>query len=97
MQKQKSKAQLQRIVNRFNENYPVGSKVVLRKDTAVIETEVRAPAEILSGHSAVAWFKGVSGAYSIEDDRVYPSAMPVIDEALRGPISIGKSDPQHSE
>jgi hypothetical protein len=57
--------QLQKIVNDFNAKYPVGTKVILRKDSGEVETEVTAPARILSGHSAVAWFEGVSGAYSI--------------------------------
>jgi hypothetical protein len=61
---------LQKIVNLFNLTYPVGTKVILRKDSGEVETTVRAPAEILQGHSAVGWFEGVSGCYSIEDDRV---------------------------
>ncbi|WP_437224955.1 hypothetical protein SH661x_001929 [Planctomicrobium sp. SH661] len=71
----KSEAQLQQIVDRFNRDYPVGTKLQLRKDTGWIETTVRDPAEVMSGHSAVAWFEGVSGAYSIEDDRIRPAEM----------------------
>lgn len=65
-----SAAQLKSTVDHFNRRFPVGSKVILRKDSGYVETTVTAPAEILSGHSAVAWFDGVSGAYSIEDSRV---------------------------
>lgn len=61
---------LQKIVDRFNAEFPVGSKVLLRKDSGEVETEVRAPAEVFGGHSAVGWFVGVSGCYSIEDGRV---------------------------
>jgi hypothetical protein len=61
---------LQKIVDHFNEQFPVGTRVLLRKDTERIETTVRAAATVLGGHSAVAWFVGVSGAYSIEDGRV---------------------------
>lgn len=61
---------LQKIVDRFNAQFPVGSKVILRKDSGEVETEVGAPAEVLQGHSAVGWFVGVSGCYSIEDNRV---------------------------
>jgi hypothetical protein len=61
---------LEGIVNKFNSAFPVGTKVVLRKDSGEVETEVRAPAEVLQGHSAVGWFVGVSGCYSIEDNRV---------------------------
>lgn len=65
--------QLQKIVNDFNAKYPVGTKVILRKDSGEVETQVTAPARILSGHSAVAWFEGVSGAYSV-NGRVRPAA-----------------------
>lgn len=65
-------AKLQKIVDDFNTKYPVGTPVMLRKDSGEIQTTVRAPAEILSGHSAVGWFENVSGAYSIEDNRVRP-------------------------
>jgi hypothetical protein len=68
--KQPSRAHLQRIVDRFNRSFPVGSRVILRKDTGEVETTVKAPAEVLSGHSAVGWFEGVRGCYSIEDNRV---------------------------
>lgn len=67
-----SKAKLERIVELFNTRFPVGAEVLLRKDSGVIETRVREPAFLLSGHSAVAFFEGVSGAYSIEDNRVTP-------------------------
>jgi hypothetical protein len=65
-----SAAQLQKIVDRFNHDFPVGTVVVLRKDTGNFRTKVRHPAYIMGGHSAVAFFEGVSGAYSIENDRV---------------------------
>lgn len=45
---------------------------MLRKDSGEVATVVRAEAEILGGHSAVAWFEGVSGCYSIEGKRVRP-------------------------
>lgn len=64
-------ASLEAAVKDFNERFPVGTAVVLRKDTETIRTVVEHPAEILGGHSAVAWFQGVRGAYSIVD-RVQP-------------------------
>ena len=60
-------ATLQKIVDKFNAEFPVGTKVILRKDSGEVETEVRAPAQILGGHSAVGWFAGVSGCYDIEN------------------------------
>lgn len=59
----------QSYVDEFNRLYPVGTPVILRKDSGEVSTVVREPAYVFCG-SAVAMFKGVSGAYSIEDDRV---------------------------
>ena len=51
----------------FNKKHPVGSKVTVIKDLGEkIETEVRFPAEILSGHSTVVWLVGISGCYSLD-------------------------------
>lgn len=58
------------VVKDFNERFPVGSRVILRKDTGDFATEVRGAAFILGGHSAVAFFANVRGCYSIEDGRV---------------------------
>lgn len=58
--------QLERMVEKFNREFPVGSKVFLRKDAEEVETTVERPAMIMGFHSAVAWFEGVSGCYSID-------------------------------
>jgi hypothetical protein len=63
-------AQLQRLCDDFNRKFPVGTKVMLRKDSGPFATAVRRPAYVAEGHSAVAFFENVSGCYSIEDDRV---------------------------
>jgi len=48
----------------FNEKHPVGSNVTVIKDLGeTFETTVRFPAAILSGHTAVVWLRGISGAY----------------------------------
>jgi hypothetical protein len=65
-----SKAKLEKLVNDFNASFPVGTRVVLRKDSGEVVTTVGSPAYMLGGHSPVAMFDGVSGAYSIEDNRV---------------------------
>jgi hypothetical protein len=70
----KLKRELTKLVNTFNALYPVGTPVILRTDSGEVETTVAGPAQVLGGHSAVAWFAGVSGAYSIEDRRVRPAA-----------------------
>ena len=43
--------------------------MILRKDSGEVVTTITHPAEVLMGHTAVGWFEGVSGCYSI-DDRV---------------------------
>ena len=69
--KRPNQRKLQQLVDDFNRLYPVGAEVILRKDTERIRTTVEHPAEIFGGHSAVAWFAGVRGAYAI-DGRVSP-------------------------
>lgn len=71
MRKRPSIAELSKIVEEFNRDFPVGTNVILKKDTGVVETVVESPAEILGGHSAVGWFRGVRGCYSIEGGRVW--------------------------
>ena len=60
------------IIELFNAAFPVGTPCILRRGSGAVETRVRGPAELLSGHSAVAWFDLVTGAYSTEDSRVFP-------------------------
>lgn len=51
----------------FNEKHPVGSVVTVVKDLGErIETKVRHPAQILSGHTAVVWLQDVSGCYLLD-------------------------------
>ena len=50
----------------FNQLHPVGSVVTVIKDLGeCIETKVRFPAEILSGHTAVVWLDGIRGCYCL--------------------------------
>lgn len=63
---------LHNLVRKFNRQFPVGTAVMLSKDSGEIATVVSAEAELMGGHSAVAWFSGVRGCYSIEDKRVRP-------------------------
>lgn len=74
--RQPSQKKLQKIVDSFNAKFPVGSSVLLRKDSGIIETTVRAPAEILGGHSAVGWFDGVVGCYAIDKRVSAPGSKP---------------------
>jgi hypothetical protein len=58
---------LQKQCDEFNEKYPVGTAVLLKKDFVdePVATSVRHPAYVMSGHSAVAFFEGISGCYHI--------------------------------
>jgi hypothetical protein len=71
MKQQRAEIRLQRIVDDFNARFPVGTRVFLRKDSGPVVTTVSHAAVVLGGHSAVAWFEGVSGCYDVEN-RVSP-------------------------
>lgn len=62
---------LEKECNIFNKKYPVGTAVYLKKDFVdePIKTIVEREAFILSGHSAVAFFHGISGCYLISHVR----------------------------
>ncbi len=59
---------LQKQCDDFNKKYPVGTDVLLKKDfdPVLFKTKIRSEAYVLSGHTAVAFFEGVSGCYDIE-------------------------------
>ena len=51
----------------FNKLHPVGSPVTVIKDLGEkVETKVKYPAQILSGHTAVVWLHGISGCYLLD-------------------------------
>ena len=57
----------------WNAKHPVGTAVKVRRDNGEIQdTKTRAPAEMLSGHTAVIWLDGISGCYLL--DRVSAAA-----------------------
>ena len=58
-----SKAQLEKQVLKFNQKYTIGDTVGINSKTLTVS----APASILGGHSAVGWFKEISGCYSIDN------------------------------
>lgn len=65
--KKPSYALLSLQVDEFNKKHKIGDEVFLSKDSGeTVKTKVKYPAEILSGHSAVAWFEGISGCYKID-------------------------------
>jgi hypothetical protein len=66
-----NRKRLQKIVDDWNARHPVGEAVNLLKDDGrTLLTETRSRAEVLEGHSAVIWLKGVVGCYLLE--RVTP-------------------------
>lgn len=55
---------MQSIVEAFNKRNPPGTVVMMVKDLGQqVETRVRYPAEVLSGHTPVVWLEGVTGCY----------------------------------
>ncbi len=65
--KQKSLKQLQKEVDGFNSLYNVGDEVNIKKTNGeIMITTVVSPAIILGGHSAVGWFKDISGCLSLD-------------------------------
>ena len=56
-------------VDAFNRRNPIGSSVTVVKDSGEqVETTVRRPAEVLSGHTLaypVVWLDGLKGCYNL--------------------------------
>lgn len=62
-------------VDKWNASYPVGQKVKLTMDNGEVrETTTRSPAEVLSGHTAVCWFVGVTGCYLLDRAEIVKEA-----------------------
>ena len=67
-----SAAKLQAACDKFNAAHPVGAAVTVLLDGGEVrETVTTSEAQVLSGHSAVIWLKGISGCYLLE--RVTPA------------------------
>lgn len=64
--KQPSLKKLQKQIDTFNAKYSVGDMVHVKTGSGLRHVKLLTPANILGGHSAVAWFEGISGCYSIE-------------------------------
>jgi len=62
-----SAAQLQAACDKFNAANAVGAAVTVQLDSGEIrETITASEAQVLSGHSAVIWLKGISGCYLLD-------------------------------
>jgi len=58
---------MQSKVEAFNNRNPVGTPVTVVKDFGEkLETKVKHPAYILSGHTAVLHVEGISGCYDLD-------------------------------
>lgn len=58
---------MQSKVDAFNKRNPIGTNVTVVKDLGEkVETKVRYPAEILSGHTPVVWLEGFPGCYLLD-------------------------------
>ncbi|GAH18079.1 unnamed protein product, partial [marine sediment metagenome] len=54
--------------NPFTQRNPIGTKVTVIKDLGEkIQTKVKYPAQILSGHSPVVWLEDISGCLLLID------------------------------
>ena len=62
-----SQRQLQKIVDDWNAQYPVGTPVVVKLDGGdELYTRTRSGAEVLSGHTPVIWLEKISGCYVLD-------------------------------
>ena len=70
MNMKKLQQQEQKKVDDWNAKYPVGQKVIVKKDNGdEVETVTTHEATLLSGHTAVGWFKDISGCYCLDRAR----------------------------
>ncbi|WP_088183948.1 hypothetical protein [Sphingobium sp. Z007] len=70
---------MQRECDKWNERYPIGQAVTVRRDGGdVITTKTRSEAQLLSCHSPVIWLEGISGCYLLS------RVTPVTGEATHG-------------
>lgn len=62
-----TEAKLHEQVTEFNKRYKVGDKLIVIKDNGDKHVHaLKAPAQVMGCHSAVAWFEGLSGCWAIE-------------------------------
>ena len=55
------------LVENFNLKYPVGTEVVVKRDSGEkLRTKTRSAAWMLSGHTPVIMVEGISGAYALD-------------------------------
>ena len=60
----------EKLVKEWNEKYFVGMPVIVFRDNGeALETTTRSEAQLLSGHTAVVWVKGLAGCYYLENVR----------------------------
>lgn len=63
----KSAAQLQAACDKFNAAHQVGAAVSVELDGGEMSKTITvSEAQVLSGHSAVIWLKGISGCYDLD-------------------------------
>lgn len=63
----KSLKTLEKEVDKFNAKYKVGDFVNLQHDDGDVKrVQIKHEATILGNHTAVGWFHGISGCYSLD-------------------------------
>ena len=64
-------AKAKKKIEDWNSSYPVGTKVIVKRDSGEkMETVTQSEAELLGGHTPVVWVRGIRGAYALS--RVTP-------------------------
>lgn len=74
---------LQKQCDDWNASNHVGCNVIVTKDNgSEVPTVTTSEAQVLSGHSAVIWLKGVSGCYMLDRVRRMPVVLEFQGERL---------------
>jgi hypothetical protein len=63
----KTLKRLSALVEKFNQDCPVGTIVTVKKDDGTsITSKVNAPAELLGGHTPVGWVEDMRSCFALE-------------------------------
>lgn len=64
------------LVEAWNKEHPIGTKVVVTRSDEICHTKTRSKAQMLGssgdypGHTAVIWLEGIAGCYTLERVRL---------------------------
>lgn len=67
IRRRKTQSELLRACNSWNKRYPVGTRVLVRRDSGVIEeTKTRSGAQLAESGVAVIFLEGIAGYYLLD-------------------------------